>query len=475
VVGRKKHSYSIYKKMLAKGIRFNQVSDLYGFRIIVDSVDTCYRALGVAHNLYKPVPGKFKDYIAIPKPNGYQSLHTQLFGPNGLPLEIQIRTEDMDYVAANGIAAHWAYKESVDSLTTRSSTQEWLQSLMEMQQQSGNSLEFLENVKVDLFPDNVYVFTPRGEIKILPRGSTLLDFAYAIHSDVGNSCVAGKVDWRQVPLHTRLSSGQTVEVVAVEGAKPSAAWLNFVVTAKARSAIRAFLKNIRHHEAIDIGRRLLNNAFAMENASLENLSEDVIQDYLEKRDMSGLSQLYDEIGMGNLMPALVARQILAGQMDVDQPAEQKASSAVHMVIEGGEDTVLHYAGCCRPIPGDVIAGVFSPGRGVVVHRRGCHNLTEYRGHHSSWLEMSWADHPYKESFASEIRIEAGNQRGVLARTATILAEMGCNIENVRSEDRDGLSSVLDFVISVRDRVELARIMRRLYRQDFIFKVYRLRH
>jgi guanosine-3',5'-bis(diphosphate) 3'-pyrophosphohydrolase len=474
VIGRQKHLYSIYRKMVQKKLSFKEVVDVYAFRIIVDSLDSCYRVLGCVHNLYKPVPGRFKDYIAIPKSNGYQSLHTVLFGPNGLPIEIQIRTEDMHRMAESGIAAHWVYKTQkgeVGGAQARAS--DWLQNLLEMQQGAGDSMEFLENVKIDLFPDEVYVFTPKGRILVLPRGATAVDFAYAIHSDVGGSCVAARIDRRLAPLRTTLYSGQTVEIITAPGARPNPAWLNFVVTGKARASIRSYLKQLQSREAEGLGRRLLDKELAHFGLNLEGLPPERLQDYLSSTGgVEDLAGLLRQIGLGNRLPRLVARN-LAGEGSADQRCEH-STGASSLAIVGTEGMVVNYGKCCRPIPGDPITGLFSAGKGLVVHRQGCRNLGDFQRHGHNWLEVEWEEGAEVE-LPTEIRVDLGNQRGVLATVAAAIAEMGSNIENVRTQERDGMSSTIGFLINVRGRRHLAAIMRRLRALDPVLRIVRVSH
>ncbi|MEW8258009.1 MAG: RelA/SpoT family protein, partial [Candidatus Thiodiazotropha taylori] len=373
VYGRQKHLYSIYKKMVEKKLSFSEVVDVFAFRIVVDRVDTCYRVLGVVHNLYKPMPGRFKDYIAIPKANGYQSLHTVLFGPQGIPIEIQIRTEEMDKLAESGIAAHWMYKTGEASgQWVKSRASDWLQNLLEMQQGVGDSMEFLEHVKVDLFPDEVYVFTPRGRIMVLPKGATVVDFAYSVHTDVGNTCVAARVDRRLVPLRTRLHNGQTVEIINSETAGPSPAWLNFVVTGKARANIRSYLKNLQDQEAVNLGRRLLERELNLLSLKLDEIDQSQLDQMLEEFRLENLDSLLAGIALGNHMPLLVARR-LAGEEMVPAGSEtgaQEAEPSGVLAIRGTEGMVVNFAKCCWPIPDDAIVGVFNPGKGITIHRQG---------------------------------------------------------------------------------------------------------
>jgi GTP pyrophosphokinase len=474
VEGREKHLYSIYKKMRDKKLSFSEVVDVYGFRIVVDRVDTCYRVLGAVHNLYKPVPGKFKDYIAIPKANGYQSLHTALVGPHGIPIEIQIRTDEMHLVAEEGIAAHWSYKTGDEQRgAIQANASDWLKNLLELQQGAGNSMEFLEHVKVDLFPDEVYVFTPIGEIMVLPIGASVIDFAYAVHTDVGNKCVAARVDRRLVPLRSELSNGQTVEVITSAGSRPNPAWLNFVVTGKARANIRNYLKNLQHQEAEELGRRLLEKQLKPLDLSLETADKEKLSRVLQEFKLESLSDLLQEIGLGNRMPLLVARRIAGCGIDLTEEEEKEArSSAVPLAIRGTEGMIVKFAKCCRPIPGDTIIAVFSPGRGIVVHRPECPNLGEYRKQGENWLDVRWEEQPAGE-FSAELSVEVDSKRGVLATVAAAIAETESNIENVVIEERDGMTSKLKFVVSVKDRKHLARIMRNLRVLPQVMRLNRL--
>jgi GTP pyrophosphokinase len=467
VYGREKHVYSIYRKMLEKKVSLNELADVYAFRIIVDSVDTCYRVLGVVHNLYRPVPGRFKDYIAIPKANGYQSLHTVLFGPHGLPIEIQIRTREMHRVAEEGIAAHWHYKDAGRALTPDAAA-DWLRNLLEVQKDSGNSMEFLEHVKVDLFPDEVYVFTPRGQIFVLPKGATVIDFAYAVHSDVGNQCVAARVDRRLAPLRTQLRNGQTVEIITRPNNRPNPAWLDFVVTGKARATIRSFLKRLEHEEAVALGRRLLERELEAQGRQLDQFSAQEIEHLLHDIGASDFDQVLGQIGLGNRMAKLVARQLLSGPEST--AAEEGAAGSLQ--IKGTEGMVVSFAKCCGPIPGDPVIAIFSPGRGLVVHHHDCPNLGDFRRQGQSWLDVQWAEDVSGE-FATTIRVDAGNQRGMLASIAALIAEEGSNIDDVRSEERDGLSTSLRFVVSVRGRKHLASIIRRIRRLPSVLRVNRV--
>lgn len=457
VTGREKHLYSIYYKMRSKRLSLDEVLDVYGFRIIVDRVDTCYRALGVVHGVYKPVPGKFKDYIAIPKTNGYQSLHTVLLGPSGTPVEVQIRTRDMDRIAESGIAAHWLYKTGeAGGSAPEVRAREWLKSVLEMQKGAASSQEFLENVKIDLFPDEVYVFTPQGDIRRLPRGATAVDFAYAVHTDLGNSCVAAKIDRRLAPLRTPLVSGQTVEIITAKSAKPNPAWLNFVVTAKARANIRHYLKSIQHEEAVELGKRLLERALGEFSLSLKKLPPTQVEAVLAEFKLASLNELFETIGLGQRPAPLVARRLLPGAGEPKLGAGQNAPLA----IRGTEGMVVTFARCCHPIPGDEIVGYLSAGRGLMIHRHDCNNLAEYRNHPEKWIEVQWEKNLQRD-FPVEVRVEVKNVRGVLATVAAEIAETGSNIEQVEVREGDGDTSTMNFLFNVHDRKHLAQIMRRI--------------
>ncbi len=474
VEGREKHLFGIYQKMQNTGGEprgFHSIFDVHGFRIITGAVDACYRVLGVMHSLYKPVPGYFKDYIAIPKSNGYQSLHTTLWGPQGVQIEVQIRTEEMHRVAEMGVAAHWIYKTGeLGTNTAQARAREWVKDLLEMQRNAGNPLEFIENVKIDLFPDEVYVFTPKGEIMELPRGATLVDFAYAVHSDIGDTCLAARVDKRLVPLRTPLQTGQTVDIITAPGARPNPAWLDFVVTAKARSAIRHALKNLRHEEAASLGRRLLNQALESLGADLETLDQAAIDKGLESLGAESVDELLESIGLGKRMPWLAARH-LAGV--VEDSGDQQVNGSEPLTIKGTEGAVVTFAKCCNPIPGDPIIGFASSGRGVVVHLQDCKNLQEYRKHPDKWLDVQWEQDVDRE-FTVPIRVDVVNQRGVLAEVAATISQTEGNIVNVSVDEREGMIVTINFTVAVRDRVHLARIMRRVRVLSSVLRIARVR-
>ncbi len=469
--GREKHLFSLYKKMRDKHLPFAEVMDVHAFRIIVETPDECYRVLGVVHNLYKPIQGKFKDYIANPKANGYQSLHTALFGPYGGPLEVQIRTRDMHDVAEAGIAAHWLYKdERTASSAAQKRARDWLRRLLEMQKGAGNSIEFIENVKVDLFPDEVYVFTPAGKIMELPRGATVVDFAYAVHTDVGNTCVAAKVDRRYAPLRAVLETGQAVEIVTAAWGAPHPNWLNYVVTAKARTHIRGALKNLRVDEAGALGRRLLDQALATQSRSLEQVPRAHLDQLLKETDSASLEALFEDIGMGERMAPLVARRLtdLSGYAAVESDTDDGRPLA----IKGTEGMVVSFARCCRPIPGDDILGFTSAGRGIVIHRQGCNNLSELMNRRERWIEVEWAA-DLDGVFRVDVRVDVENRRGVLASVASAISATDANIDNVDIQEREGQHSSLLFSIEVRDRVHLARTMRAVHRMPRVVRISRV--
>jgi guanosine-3',5'-bis(diphosphate) 3'-pyrophosphohydrolase len=466
VDGREKHLYSVYKKMRNKGVALNEIVDVYGFRIVVDSVDTCYRVLGVVHGVYKPMPGRFKDYIAIARINGYQSLHTTLFGPNGIPIEVQIRTEEMHKVAEAGIAAHWKYKSGPGGSTTPADqARQWLSHLMEIHE-GGNSEEFLESVKVDLFPDKVYVFTPRGEILRLPRGATAVDFAYAVHTDIGNRCVAAKIDRRLVPLRTTLRNGQTVEIITAKGARPNPSWVNFVVSAKARSAIRQYLKSMQRSEAIELGRKMLNQALDEFALNLRKIPAERIASAAGEFGLKSAEDLFERIGLGERLAPLVARAVLPSSA-----GDAGSRDAAPLVIAGTEGLVVTYARCCFPIPNDPIMANLSSGRGVVIHRQTCRNVANFRKQPEKWLSVAW-EKTLDRLFASEIRVEIFNKMGVLAQVAAAIADTQTNIDHVSLVGREGDTSTLNLELQVRDRKQLARVMRVIRNMPDVLKVTR---
>jgi RelA/SpoT family (p)ppGpp synthetase len=471
IFGREKHLHGIYKKMRDQNLSFSDVYDVYAFRIIVDDVDTCYRTVGTIHNLYKPVPGKFKDYIAIPKTNGYQSLHTALFGPYGVPIEIQIRTKEMNDVAEVGIAAHWLYKTGNTSKNTnrgnkdqrgpQQRAREWLRNIVEMNKTAGNPEEFFENVKIDLFPDEVYIFTPKGKIMELPNGSTAIDFAYAIHTDIGNTCVGARVNRKLMPLGTQLTNGQTVEIIAASSGRPNPAWLSFVVTAKARSQIRNFLKNLQQSEAIALGKRLLNRELEPFSLTYQDISEVDMKYLLNENKNENKNELFEDIGLGNKMAPLIARQLVVlKKLASKKNQENSVDNTIPLSIKGTEGMVVKFPKCCYPIPGDPIHGFVTSGRGIVIHRQTCKNLAEYQKQQEKWINVEWE--PYNEGeYQVKIHLNVNNQRGVLATVAAAIADTNANINSVEMKERDGRYTSLRFIIEVKNRVHLAKVIRKI--------------
>ena len=474
LIGRIKTPWSIYTKMRAEHRSFDQVMDVFGYRVIVDSVAACYHALGVVHSVFKPLDGRFRDFIAIPKANGYQSLHTVLFGPYGSPIEVQIRTREMDLVAERGVAAHWAYKhggESGNSAQTRASA--WIANLVESQRGTGSSLEFLENVKVDLFPDEVYLFTPKGDILALPRNATALDFAYAVHTDVGNHAVAARVDKKLAPLRAKLASGQSVEIITAKSASPAPQWLEFVVSGKARTAIRHQLKHLEHEDAVQLGHRMLDRALGTQGTSLDRIPPPRLDAYLAENRYPRLEALLADIALGNRMPAQVA-QLLAQAAQVLAPGAHLLPGIPQerILITGSERGVISFAQCCLPIPGDDIMGYHTTGKGLVVHRLECPNVAEYRKSPERWVPVGW-DRQVSGDFDAALRIEVDNSPGVLAQVAAAIAHADSNIDRVEYLERDARIAAIRFSIEVADRKHLAEVIRRIRRLGVVHGVQRL--
>ena len=473
--GREKSVYSIYCKMRDKRLSFNEVFDVYGFRVIVGTVDECYRVLGVVHSLYKPLPGKVKDYIAIPKANGYQSLHTALQGPDAVPLEIQVRTEHMERVAEGGIAAHWNYKSGMELLPTHAKA--WMQNILDIRRQAPNSVEFLEHVKVDLFPHDVYVFTPAGDILRLPQGATVVDFAYAVHSGVGNACVGVKVDRIALPLSTELISGQTIEVLTAPHGKPSPAWLDFVVTAKARSSIRQYLKGLKEDQAEELGLRMLEKALTRFGKTFADIPDERVSEMIKATRVEDAQQLFRDIGLGCLMAPIVAHQLAGSPAPSRHPGRwlgrvwgRKRNQP--MALQGTEGMAVTFSKCCRPIPGDTVTGTVSAGHGLAIHRSNCPNLKRFRKSPEQWVPCEWAE-TVKGEYPVSVRVSTKNRRGLLARVAATIAEEGSNITGVNLEEAQGINTSMKFILNVRDRVHLAAIIKAIRRLPDVHKVVRL--
>ncbi len=474
VSGREKHLYSIYSKMKSKGKSFAEIMDVFAFRIVTESVDDCYRALGIVHNLYKPVPGRFKDYIAIPKANGYQSLHTDLFGARDITIEVQIRTKEMDAVASQGIAEHSHYKiygDSSSAIDGYNRARKWVQGLLEMQKRAGNSMEFIETVKTDLFPDEVYVFSPKGRIFELPQGATAVDFAYAVHTDVGNSCVSCRINRRLAPLSQPLQSGQTVEIITTPSAQPNMAWLNFVVTGKARSAIRHFLKVQQRGESVELGRRLLTQFLTNYGASIDDVDPMVLSQLLDEAGFTTLDELLEDIGMGNRMAYVVARRLRPAE-ETGEDEQDGDSTGAALAIQGTEGMVLHYARCCGPIPGDPITGHISTGRGLVIHRTDCRNIAFMKDDAEKCVYLKWATN-IDEEFIVNLDLKVEPERGLIATLATTAAGVSANVLKVDITETDDALNTVHMDLTVKDRIHLATVMRKLKALKAVYKLTRV--
>ncbi|MCS0350059.1 bifunctional GTP diphosphokinase/guanosine-3',5'-bis pyrophosphate 3'-pyrophosphohydrolase [Vibrio ordalii] len=471
VVGREKNLFSIYNKMKTKEQRFHTIMDIYAFRVVVDTADTCYRALGQVHSLYKPRPGRMKDYIAVPKANGYQSLHTSMVGPHGVPVEVQIRTEDMEQMADKGVAAHWSYKGNGErtGTTAQIKAQRWMQSLLELQQSAGNSFEFIENVKSDLFPDEIYVFTPKGRIVELPVGATAVDFAYAVHTDVGNTCVGARVDRNPYPLSKSLKNGQTIEIISAPGARPNAAWLNYVVTSRARTKIRQVLKTMRREESITLGRRLLNHALG--DLSLSDISDENIKHVIGELKMATVDDLLAAIGLGELMSIVIARRLLGDADELTEVESNDGKPKKKLPIRGAEGILLTFANCCHPIPDDHIIAHVSPGRGLVVHRETCPNVRGYQKEPDRYMAVEWSK-DYDQEFITELKVDMQNHQGALAELTNVISKTGSNIHGLSTEERDGRLYTVTVLLTTKDRIHLANIMKKIRVMPHALKVRR---
>ena len=468
VNGREKHLYSIYKKMREQRKTLKEILDVFAFRIVTDSVDSCYRILGVVHNLYKPVPNRFKDYIAVPKTNGYQSLHTTVIGSNGVPIEIQIRTREMEDMANHGIAAHWLYKtDETQSNQTHARARRWVKNLLEMQERAGDSMEFIENVKIDLFPDEIYVFTPKGQIMELPKGATPVDFAYAVHTDVGNACVGCLVNRKLAPLSQPLTSGDSIKVITAPGARPNPAWLNFVFTAKARSNIRHFLAHMEKQEAVALGKKLLDSQLHNFERDFDSITGEAFNSVLIESNLKELDQLYEEIGTGHKAVYMVARRLL--QLS---HAEQNITEQSSLTIQGTEGLLITYAKCCRPIPGDAIVGVMSKGKGMVVHVEHCRNIADILDNKDRCVHLHW-DKAMEGEFLVDIRVDLRNSRGVLASVANAVSHAEANIESIQMQDMDATTSRMNITVSVTSRTHLGRVFKRLHNLPAVSKIERV--
>lgn len=483
VYGREKHLFGIYRKMVEKRLSLSQVLDIYGFRILVKDLPSCYLALGALHELYKPVPGKFKDYIAIPKANGYQSIHTTIIGPMGMPVEVQIRTVDMHTVAESGVASHWLYKDDSQSLSDlQRKTHNWLQSLLELQTASGDSSEFLEHVKIDLFPGDVFIFSPKGKIYNLPRGATSVDFAYAVHTDIGNCCVACRINGELLPLRTELKNGDQVEIVTAGHASPNPAWLSYVRTGKARAEIRHFLKSAQQEEASSLGERLLAQALRPHGYVLADIGSTAWERLLKENGIKQRDDVLTDIGLGKRLAAVVARRLQdlqagltasAADGDVGGKAGKPRNSSP-ILIHGGEGMAVQMARCCRPIPGDPIVGMIRKGQGLEVHVNDCPVLTRnHSADRDRWIDVEW-ELGTERMFDVTIRVLVEHRRGVLARVAAAIADQESNIQSVAMDSERGPHTIINFILQVHNRLHLARIMRAVRRIPEVVRITRVR-
>ncbi len=497
ITGREKHLFSIYKKMSDKTMDFEQIHDIYGFRVIVKDLPTCYLALGALHNLYKPIPGKFKDYIAIPKANGYQSLHTTLFGPFGTPIEVQIRSQEMHNIAEAGVAAHWLYKTTDAHLTAlQQQTHQWLQRMLEIQSESADSLEFLEHFKVDLFPDEVYVFTPKGKILALPKGSSAVDFAYAVHTDIGNRCVAVKINQELAPLRTELKNGDHVEIITATNAKPNPMWLNYVVSGKARSHIRHYLKSMQSSESALLGERMLNQALKAMHTKPEDIDEARWQKLLRDYGAKHKQEILTDIGLGKRLNVMVAHQLVAqGEAPLAKKKEEDTGTTIGnfigkilskspfsfsnkpldtITIRGNEGMAVQYASCCRPIPGDPILGFINKDKGLVIHTHDCPTIRKFRLDPEKWLDVDWEPEDAR-LFKVNLKISVANEPGMLAKIASAIADAGSNIDHVSVDEADGsqYSNIL-FTVQVKNRVHLAELMRQIRKIQNVVRINRVK-
>ena len=468
VIAREKHVYGLYKKMKLKEFKFSQINDLFGVRVITNSVDDCYRSLGIIHNLYTPVPGRFKDYVAIPKSNGYQSLHTSIIGPHGLPIEIQIRTKDMNILAESGIASHWFYKsKNIPSIKNYTKEQQWITNLLSIQKDSGNPKEYLKSIKADLHPGKVYVFTPKGNILDLPKRSTIIDYAYSVHTELGNNYASAKVDDLPVSPSTILKNGQRVEISIDKSYRPDPSWLNFVVTEKARHSIRASLRSIKKKDAIALGKKLLKYALKDFEIQIDDIPENTLKIILQEYSCKTINDLYTEIGLGNIIAKLIAMRISPTEMPT-----KNSNTSKDIQIRGTEGLVVSYAKCCYPIPGDAILGYISQEKGIVVHRQTCRSINHMKKQSDETLDLSWAEN-VDDMFSVSIKIEVDNVRGVLAMISSQIAQNDSNIESVTYDDtKETGHNIMVFVITISDLKELNKLIRKLKKNPNILSVER---
>ena len=470
VIGRQKNIFSIYRKMKTQHKSFAEIMDVFGFRIIVDQPDACYRALGVVHGLYSPLAARFKDYIAIPKVNGYQSLHTSLMGPHGAPIEVQIRTKQQQAVAENGIAGHWLYRSNSEFETSQQRARQWISDLMELQSRAGNPMEFIESLKIDLFPDEVYVFTPKGKILELPRGASPVDFAYCVHTDIGNSCMSCRVDGQLAPLSQQLQSGQKVEIITAPDSKPNPAWLNFAVTSKARSAIRSELKQQQGSQSIALGRKLLNRVLGAANTSINDLDFRRLRRVFSELGVRKLNELLESIGNGDVSAHLAAQKLLSAENPDYQAIAVEGAGPV--TIAGGEGLVVSYGRCCGPLPGDHIVGHMTPGKGFVVHVETCNNLNEVRRRTPHEITPARWTSDVDDEFQTVLRVNVRRRKGIMAEVAAEITSCDAGVESINVEERNAEISTVNVGITVRNRDHLAKLMRRLRRITAVINVAR---
>jgi guanosine-3',5'-bis(diphosphate) 3'-pyrophosphohydrolase len=474
VFGREKNPASIHRKMINKQTGFSQIYDIYAFRIIVKKHNECYLALGALHALYKPIPGKFKDYIAIPKANGYQSLHTTLFGPFGMPIEIQIRTDSMHKLAEAGVAAHWLYKTKDAHVTElQQQTNQWLNRLLDIQKEGASSLDFLEHLKVDLFPDEVYVFSPKGKIFVLPKGSSTIDFAYAVHSDVGNSAVAAKINQELVPLRTEINTGDHIEIVTAPLAKPNPTWLNFVITGKARAQIRAYLRSAESDDLIILGYSMLNSALKAFHIDPDSIKKKHWDKLTHDYHLENKNQILIDIALGKRVNIMVAHQLTVIMDGIKKTPNQSKMLDV-ITIKGSEGMAIQLASCCHPIPGDPILGFINKDKGLIIHTHDCPAIRKFNLDPDRWLDVEWEPNSDR-LFKVNLDVLVWNEKGMLAKIASVISESNSNIDNVSLAEPDGSKFVtINFVVQVKDRIHLAELIRNLRKIDKISRVNRVK-
>ena len=469
VEGREKHTYSVYRKMKESGRSFEEIMDVCAFKVIVDSADNCYKALGLVHNIFKPIEGRFKDYISIPKSNGYQSIHTVVVGLDGQPIEIQIKTEGMNEMAENGIASHWVYKMGEGTETNpQQKARRWVADLLEMRDNFESSAEFVESVKTDIFPDEIYVFTPEGEIIQLGEGSTAIDFAYAVHTDIGHHCRACRINRKLAPLSVPLESGQTIEILRDKIPQTSPAWLNFVATSRARNSIRHYLSNLKISEARKLGKKLLDQSLGYQNVKLRHLKKDELREALDALGVRSLNKLLEEIGLGKRVGNVVSRQMISV---LNKESNEGDSSILALEITGTEGLVVNYATCCKPIPGDSVIGHFTSS-GLVVHQERCKNILSVREDPTQCFPVNWHEKLDRE-FSTDIKILASDETGLLATMASAITSSAINIESINTQELDLGHIEFTLTLQVKGRDQLATLIRKLKTLKNILSIHRI--